>query len=235
MIYIIGIGPGGDTGYLTLKALKVIEAAEIGIYIGEMIGEDFKSLFKNKKLFTGKINNQKVLSIIETAYSSNKGIALLMPGDSSFYSGQYLEQFTLSEYVTHFEQSNYKYEVIPGISALNAICAISKIDLTSFTNSQNVFVTSIERLRDLNQFDNKELAKTFSSKPNLVLYQSYRDWYLIKKLITVYYSPKTRVIFAYKVSWKDEKIVESTIESIDKVLNNIELPKHTIIVIIPER
>ena len=71
MIHIVGIGPGGDIGYLTLNALKVIEAVEVGIYIGEMIGEDIKSLFKNKKLFTGSINNQKVLSIIETAYSSN--------------------------------------------------------------------------------------------------------------------------------------------------------------------
>ena len=234
MIHIVGIGPGGDIGYLTLNALKVIEAVEVGIYIGEMIGEDIKSLFKNKKLFTGSINNQKVLSIIETAYSSNKDIALLMPGDSSFYSGQYLEQFTLSEYVNHFEQSNYKYEVIPGISALNAICANLKIDLTAFTNSQNVFVTSIERLRDIKQFEDKELEKIFSTKPNLILYQSYRDWHFIKKLIAHYYSPKTKVIFAYKVSWKDETIVESTIETIDRDLINIELPKHTIILIITE-
>jgi len=234
MIYVVGIGPGGDVGYLTMKAVKAIEDADEGIYIGQMIGEQFKHLFNGKRFLSGDISKAEVLSILESAYTQNRTIVLLMPGDSSFYSGQYLEQFSLNEYVEEFKRLNYKFEIIPGISALNAICAISKLDLTSFTNSQNIFITSIERLRDTAQFNQTELKKLLSTKPNLILYQSYRDWEFIKKLVTLSYAPTTKIIFAYKISWNDEQIIESTLNKVDSELKNIALHKHTIILIIPE-
>lgn len=72
MIYIIGIGTGNDISYLTLKAYNTINKVHIGIYIGEMIGEDIKALFKNKELHTGRnINKAKVMSIIDSAYKKN--------------------------------------------------------------------------------------------------------------------------------------------------------------------
>lgn len=234
MIYIVSIGPGGDIGYLTMKAFKAIEDADEGVYIGQMIGPQFKKLFNGKRLSSGDISKAEVLAILESAYKQNKIITLLMPGDSSFYSGQYLEQFTLNEYVAEFKRLNYKFEIIPGISALNAICAISKLDLTSFTNSQNIFITSIERLRDTAQFSQAELEKLLSTKPNLILYQSYRDWKFIKKLVTLNYAPTTKIIFAYKISWNDEQIIESTLNKVDSDLKSVALHKHTIILIIPE-
>lgn len=234
MIYVVGIGPGGDIGYLTMNAVKAIEDADEGVYIGQMISEQFKHLFNGKRFLSGDISKAKVLAILESAYIQERKIALLMPGDSSFYSGQYLEQFTLNEYVEEFKRLNYKFEIIPGISALNAICAISKLDLTSFTNSQNILITSIERLRDTAQFSQGELEKLLSTKPNLILYQSYRDWRFIKELVTLSYEPSTKIIFAYKISWNDEQIIESTLNEVDSDLKNVALHKHTIILIIPE-
>jgi len=236
MIYIIGIGPGNDVNYLTIKAYKAIKNVDIGIYIGEMIGEEIKELFKNKELQTGRnLNKEKVKSIIKNAYANEKKIALLMPGDTSVYSGQYNEQFTVNEYISFFNKNNYKYEIISGISSMNALCAKSKIDLTSFTNSQNIFTTSIERLKDIRQFDENELDKILSTKPNIVFYQSFRDWELIKKLLIKNYETNTKIIFAYKISWKDEMIIKTDLENAEKDIKGKELNKHTIILILPNR
>lgn len=236
MIYIIGIGPGNDIDYLTLKAYKTIQKADIGIYIGEMIGECFKNLFKDKELITGRdIDKTKVKSLIENAYHTNKEIALLMPGDVSIYSGQINEQYTVNDYTKYFECNNYKYEIIAGISSMNALCAKSKIDLTAFTNSQNLFTTSIERLIDTEQFSYDELEMIFSTRPNLVLYQSFRNWNLIKKLLEKTYIPSTKIIFAYKISWQNELIINTTLKNVDNDIKDKEINKHTIILIIPNK
>ena len=233
MIYIIGIGPGNDIDYLTLKAFKTIKSADIGIYIGEMIGEGIKELFKNKELKTGRnIDKTKVKSIINNAYKKDKKIALLMPGDTSVYSGQFNEQYAVNEYINFFNKNNYKFEIIPGISSMNALCAKSKIDLTAFTNSQNIFTTSIERLKDIKQFNETEIKKILSTKPNIIFYQSYRDWQLIKELLAENYKPNTKIVFAFKISWKDEIIIETSLENAEKDIKGKELNKHTIIIIL---
>lgn len=235
MIHIIGIGLGNDIDYLTLKAYKTIKNADIGIYIGEMIGEKIKALFENKELKIGRnVDKIKVKSIIDNAYKNNKKIALLMPGDTGIYSGQYNEQFTVNEYINLFNKSNYKYEIIPGISSMNALCAKSKIDLTAFTNSQNIFITSIERLKDTAQFNKEEIKKIFSTKSNIVLYQSFREWQFIKTILAENYKPNTRIIFAYKISWQDEIIIETTLENAETDIKGKELNKHTIIFILPK-
>ncbi len=235
MIYIIGIGPGGNMDYLTLNAYQIIkEKAQIGIYIGEMIGKDIQDLFINKKLVLGNISKTKVKQIIEESYSKNINLVILMPGDSSFYSGQYGEQYMLHEYVEMFKQQHYKYVIIPGITALNSICAKLCIDITSFSSNQNVFISSIERTRDRNQFNEKEFRRVCSTKPNIILYQSYRDWKLIKQiLILENYNPNTRIIFAYKISWKnEEKIIDTTLQNVEKDLIGNSIEKHTIILIL---
>ena len=236
MIYIIGIGPGNDIDYLTLRAYKTIKSVDIGIYIGEMIGEEIKVLFNNKNLQTGRnIDKTKVKSIIENAYKENKKVALLMPGDTSVYSGQFDEQFTVNEYIDFFDKNNYKYEIIPGISSMNALCAKANIDLTAFANSQNIFTTSTERLKDTKQFKQEEIRKILSTKPNIIFYQSFRDWKFIKKLLTENYKPNTKIIFAYKISWQDEIIIETSLENVEKDIKGKELNKHTIILILPNK
>lgn len=236
MIYIIGIGPGNDIDYLTLKAYKIIKSIDIGIYIGEMIGEEIKALFENKELQTGRdLNKTKVKSIIDNTYQNGKKLALLMPGDTAIYSGQFNEQFTVNEYINLFDKHNYKYEIIPGISSMNALCAKTKIDLTAFTNNQNIFTTSIERLKDTKQFKQEKFEKILSTKPNIIFYQSFRDWEFIKELLTENYEPNTRIIFAYKISWQDEIIIETSLENVEKDIKGKELNKHTIILILPNK
>lgn len=236
MIYIIGIGPGGNLDFLTLRANKVIEQnVDLGIYVGEMICNDIRDLFQNKTLITGNLSKDYVLEIINESISENKNLAILMPGDSSFYSGQYGEQFMLHEYVKLLKSKSCDYEIIPGITALNAICAKISIDITSFSTNQNVFITSIERIRDTKQYFPKQLKKVFATKPNIVLYQSFRDWLLVKDLLlSEGFNKNTRVVFAYKVSWIDQQIIDTTLMNIDKDIKGKDLSRHTIILILPK-
>ena len=56
---------------------------------------------------------------------------------------------------------------------------------------------------------------------------------IYKKQLLLYYNLKTKIVFAYKLSWNDEVIVNTTLQNVDNDIYNKELDKHTIIFIIP--
>lgn len=234
MIYIVGVGPGNSLEYLTLKAYQVIKSADVGIYIGEMIGSDIKDVFKDSKLYCGRhLSIDNVKNLIVNYYQQCKSIALMMPGDVSLYSGQFNEQLCVGEYVHWLNNKQMDFELIPGISSFSAANAKLKLDLTNFIQSQNVFISSFERLKDLKQFDDEKLQRILSTQPNLVLFQSFREWDDIKPIIKKHYSPKSRIIFVYKISWNDEVIIDSTLENVEQALHEKQISKHSLIIVTP--
>lgn len=234
MIYIIGIGPGNSIDYLTVKAYKKLLNADIGIYVGEMIGDEIKDMFKYKILHVGNsISKNDVLGYIDYYSALNKKVVLMLPGDISLYSGQFGTQFCLNDYIQYIKKRNISYELIPGISSWVALNSLIGLDMTNFTGDQNVYITSIERLVDVNRFNQKHFETIISTNPNIILFQSYREWNDVKLIIRKYYPVKTKIIFAYKVSWEDEQIIETNIKEADKALLGKDISKHTLIYILP--
>lgn len=233
-IYIIGIGPGDSIDYLTIKALKCINNSDVGIYVGEMIGKDIKSLFSDKEAyFSSNLTINEIKSIIENGYEKSQKIALMMPGDASLYSGQYLKQLSLAQYLEWFREQHYHYEVLPGITSWMALNAKLNIDVTQYANSNNIYITSILWQKELDQFDMDKFEKIISTNPCIILYQSYEKWGTVKIILEKYYSPQAKVIFAYKLSWHDEKIIETNLSSSGNFTNNKNFSKHTLILIFP--
>jgi precorrin-4/cobalt-precorrin-4 C11-methyltransferase len=183
-INIIGIGPGNSKEYLTLKALETINSSDIGVYVGEMIGEDIKKLFVDKVTYFSKnISINELQSIIEIGYKQGKNISLMMPGDASIFSGQYLKQFSLAEYKEWFEYKQFNYEIIPGITSWIALNAKINLDITSHIISNNIYITSILWQNELEQFNIEKFESIISTKPCIVLYQSYEKWNTVKHII----------------------------------------------------
>lgn len=234
-ISIIGIGPGNSKEYLTLKAFETIKSSDIGIYVGEMIGEAIKKLFIGKATYISKnISISELQSIIEIGYYQGKNISLMMPGDASIYSGQFLKQFSLAEYIEWFEYQHFNYEIIPGITSWMALNAKINLDITSHTISNNIYITSILWQKELEQFDIEKFESIISKKPCIVLYQSYEKWNMVKPIIEKYYPPHTKIVFAYRLSWDDENIIQTTLCNSDNFSNKKNLYKHTLIQILPE-
>lgn len=235
MIYLVGIGLGSSTEYLTLRAYRILQTADVGVYIGTMIDLEIKELFNSKQLYVGReLTVDKVKTFICEAQKSSQHLALMLPGDVSYYTGQINEQFCLGEWIDWLTESNIKFEVISGISAFTALVSKLGVDVVRFSNNQNIYTTSIERLKELHKFDSKHFETVISTKPNLVLYQSYREWSEIKSLIYKYYNNSTRVIFAYKISYPDEIIIDTNLGNYERDLVDKKIDKHTLILIIPK-
>jgi precorrin-4/cobalt-precorrin-4 C11-methyltransferase len=229
MIYIVSIGPGFRTDYLTLEAFRMITNADIAIYVGEMIGEEIKNIVKGELIVSRKLTIDDVKKIIND--NIGKNIVLMEPGDVSLYSGQIDKQYSMTQYLSWFRKKGFSFKIIPGISSWSAVCASLGIENTKFNSSQTIVITSIERLIETKAFNEIEISKLLEQQPNLVLFQSFREWDKIYPLLLKAYPKDTPIIFAYKLSWEDEVIIRGKLSESQKLISHKNINKHTLILI----
>jgi precorrin-4/cobalt-precorrin-4 C11-methyltransferase len=235
MIYIIGIGPGGSPAYLTSRARQVIPSLHAAVYVGEMIGPDIRSLFGPGKLKTGRIAEAEVLADIKTAATSGVDLAVLVPGDSSLYSGQHGRERTVGQYVVWLRAMGIAFEIIPGVSSWMALCASAGIDMTSFGSAQGIFVVSLERMASTaadGRLNLDSLDESLRYRPSLVLFQSYGCRAELPPLLRRHYPPGTEVVIGYKVSWPEERIIRIPLSAFDVGMLGEDLAKHSIILVL---
>ena len=235
MIYIIGIGPGGSSAYLTHRARQVIQSLNGAVYVGEMIGPEIRALFSPRKLKVGRIAETDVLEAIKGAVMSGVDFAVLVPGDPCLYSGQHGKERTVGQYIVWLRAMGIAFEVIPGISSWMALCASAGIDMTSFGGSQGIFVVSLERMASTasdGKLDLASLDESLIRRPSLVLFQSYGHRSELPAILRRHYPPDAEVIIGYKVSWPEERIIRMPLSAFDSSVLGDDLAKHSILLLL---
>lgn len=144
-----------------------------------------------------------------------------------------MKQLSLGEYLEWFDENNFKYEIVPGISSWSAMNALTGIDITQNLDSNNIYITSLGWQKKPNSYDLKKFETIVSTQPCVVLYQSYEMWHKIQPILEMHYAPSARVLFVYKISWGDQKIIDTTLGDAYRFINDESLSKHTIILIKP--
>ena len=238
MIYIIGIGPGGSTKYLTARALEVFAKVDEALYVGEMIGPPIRNLFESGKLRAGRLTTDEVRAAMENAISAGRDLAILVPGDPSLYSGQHGREKSVGDYLAWLRSAKAKFEVIPGISSWMALCASAGVDMTDFGTSQAVLVVSLERMITVSAnktLDWASLGEACQSRPALVLFQSYAERASLPGVLSQHYPQETEVIVGYKISWPEESIHRMPLSAFSTAKLGEDLAKHSIIIILPSK
>lgn len=115
-IYIIGIGMGTQES-LTVEAVKTIE--EAGLLIG---AKRMLEPYEGSRECVAAYQTDEMIRIIENNSQRVAGIAVLMSGDSGFYSGT-KELLAALCTVWGEEQVKSRVTVLPGISSLSCFCA----------------------------------------------------------------------------------------------------------------
>jgi cobalt-precorrin-7 (C5)-methyltransferase len=116
MIYIVGIGPG-DREYLTLKAIKVVEDADL--VVGSRRALELFNISENKKIILTKNLVDELKELLKNENIKNKKIAILSTGDPCF-SG-------LLKTLLKIGAKREDIEVISGISSIQIAAAKLKI------------------------------------------------------------------------------------------------------------
>ncbi|ADN51287.1 precorrin-6y C5,15-methyltransferase (decarboxylating) subunit CbiE [Vulcanisaeta distributa] len=124
MLYIIGVGPG-DPELITVKGLNILRSVNVVAGWGSVL-DRFSEYLINKRVIKLSYRDEAegLKELITSAV--NEDAALLMHGDPSVSESQLMAKVTwlCREY-------GVTYEVVPGVSSVNAVLGMLGIDLDS--------------------------------------------------------------------------------------------------------
>ncbi|MEH1822972.1 MAG: precorrin-4 C(11)-methyltransferase [Nostoc sp.] len=225
-VYIVGAGPG-DPDLLTVKAQKLLAAADVILFADSLIPEQILELCREDAEIIRTANQtlEEILPImIDRVRSQQKSLVRLHSGDPSLYSAIHEQMHLLAE-------ANIPFEVIPGISAFQAAAAKLKIELTVPGLVQTIILTRISGRTEVPATE--ELASLAAHRASLCLYLSARHVENAQAKLLEHYSAETLIAICFRIGWPDEKIKVVPLNQMAECTHKEKLIRTTLYIISP--
>ena len=223
-VYFIGAGPG-DIDLLTIKAKRIIEQADVIVYADSLISSEICLISKhNAQIYkSSALTLEETTKIIATSVKQGKIVARLQSGDPSIYGA-------IGEQMSALDEIKIPYEIIPGVSSLFAAAAALKTELTVPGLSQTVIITRKEGKTGVPAAENlKSLAKHEATLA-LFLSTSLAEE-AVSTLIEGGYTPDTPAALVYKASWKDEIVIQTSLQELPLQIKKSGIKKQSLILV----
>lgn len=190
-LYIVGIGPGSKD-YLTLASKKAVESSDI--VIGSRRALDLFEIPDHSRIELKAQNMSEDMKLAVLEVKNGKVVALLSTGDPGF-SGILKPILKLEE--------DINIEVIPGVSSVQLCAAKLKIPWDE---------------ADLITMHGKGISEDIlnvinNGKPTIML-PNFKPSELADYLIENGIDPDRKAAICEKLSYDDEKIIETSLKSI---------------------
>lgn len=140
-VYIVGAGPG-DPGLLTLKALKVIEHADVVLY-DRLVSDGVLALIPEhvEKVYVGRevgddYTHQDATNRLMLKYASEDRVVVRLKGGDPFIFGRGGEE---AEFLA---EHGVEFEIVPGVTSAIAAPAYAGIPLTHRAYSSSLAIVT---------------------------------------------------------------------------------------------
>jgi precorrin-4 methylase len=233
--YLVGVGPG-DPDLITLRAIKVIERADV-LFCQESSREKLAPYLKGKQVHSGfwrlfpyygrdpaelkgedrrqceeiARKRDEFVAMIRKAVEQGKTVAILDSGDPLIY-GPYawcLEEFEDLDPV-----------VVPGLSCFNAANAALGKGITTSRNTKSVILTAADwpGMTDT-------ITRLSVHRGTMVVFTMRTEFTEFIEKLSVNYPPETPVAIVKYAGYADkEQVIEATLETILQRIGEEELP-----------
>ncbi len=225
-VYFIGAGPG-DPELITLKAQKLIAAADVIIYAGSLVNPAILAHARPEAVShnSAGMTLSEQIEVMQVAVSKGHRVARLHTGDPSIY-GAILEQ------MRELDKLGIPYTVIPGVSSAFAAAAALGIEFTVPGDTQTVILT---RLAGRTPVPDTELLRDLAThRTSMAIFLSAgMIGGVVEELYAAGYSPATPVAVVFRASWPDQLVIRGTLADIAARVEQAEVTHHALIIVSP--
>lgn len=227
-VYIVGAGPG-DPELLTLKALQLMQQADVVVYdnlvsaeVLQLVRRDAQQICVGKKAGNHAVAQQDINTLLVNLAQQGKKVCRLKGGDP-FIFGRGGEEIQV------LKAANITFQVVPGITAAAGCAAYAGIPLTHRSYAQSVqFVTGHS------QVDGAEPDWHSMSQVNqtLVIYMGVlQAAHIQQKLLLAGRSPDIPVAIIEKGTRRDQRIVTGTLSELASLVEKHQIGSPALLVI----
>lgn len=224
MVHFVGAGPGA-VDLITVRGAQLIKEADIIIYAGSLVNEELMNTRKsNTQIYnSASMTLEEVLQIVFKAEQEGKKTVRLHTGDPSIYS-------TIREQMVELNKHRIPYEVVPGVSSFSAAAATIHAEYTLPQVSQTLIITRAEGRTPIPKKEKLELLAKHQASMAIFLSAGLLKS-VTQQLIAGGYASDSRAVLVYKASWKDEKVVHTTIENLESAAKEYKITKTALILV----
>jgi uroporphyrin-III C-methyltransferase / precorrin-2 dehydrogenase / sirohydrochlorin ferrochelatase len=229
-VTLVGAGPG-DSEYLTLKAVRVLQSADV-ILFDDLVDDAVLELARReaKRLLVGKrggresCRQEDINEMMVSLAHQGKHVVRLKSGDPMIFGRGGEELACLAE-------EGIPATVVPGITSASAMAARLGISLTHRDHAQSVrFVTGHSRLGALPE--NVDWEGLVNPATTTVFYMGARmAGRICERLINEGMDPLTSAVAMSGISTADETIWSGSLENLEAGVSDLGLERPVLIAV----
>ncbi|MBI3315390.1 MAG: uroporphyrinogen-III C-methyltransferase, partial [Candidatus Omnitrophica bacterium] len=229
-VCLVGAGPG-DPGLLTVKALRLIQKADLIIY-DYLVNPDHLDTAKpsavkvcvGKGYRTRKLSQEKVNRRIIEAAKKGKLVVRLKGGDPYLFGRGGEEALFLARH-------GIPFEVVPGVTSATACAAYAGVPLTHRDHNSSVTFLTGHKAHD-DHLDSVDWEKIVRIGGTLVIYMGFYNLAVIaERLIGAGMDQRAKVCVIQWGTLPRQKSCEGTLETIGSVVRQKKLGAPSIIIV----
>ena len=198
VVQFVGAGPGAPD-LLTLRAARMIEAAEVLVWTDSLINPQIAAMAPEgcERIRTSTLTLEEVLAVLLDRARACRRVVRLHDGDPCLYGA-------IAEQICRLADAGIAVEVVPGVSAYQAAAAELRQELTIPGLVQTIVLSRAGGRTGTPE--RESLERLAALQASLCLYLSARHVDEVQEVLLRHYPAETPVAVGYRVSWPDQRL-----------------------------
>jgi len=226
-VVFVGAGPGAPD-LLTQRGARVIKDADVVIWASSLVDQRVLAHAREDAeiVDSALLPMEGVLPYYQRAAQEKLSVARVHSGDPSLWGA-------VQEQLERCRQLGLDTEIVPGVSSFTAVAGAIQRELTIPEVAQSVILTRLGGGKT--PMPPGEQVREFARHgTTMALFLSAaRSGQLQEELLHGGYPPDTPCVVAYQVTWPDELIIHTTLDTLAATIKERKLWKHTLVLIGP--
>jgi len=203
-VYFIGAGPGAPD-LITVRGQRLISECPVCLFAGSLVPAEVVANAPAGALVadSAPLNLDEIMDIMIAADRKGQDVARVHSGDPSIYGA-------IGEQMRRLEAAGIGYEIVPGVPAFAAAAAAMRRELTLPDVAQTIILTRTGG-KASPMPETEQLDRLGASKATLAIHLSIRNLGAVADALIPHYGADAPVVIAYRVSWPDERFINTTL------------------------